>query len=126
MEPSGDIKLEIQEFYKVEDPKRPDFMGTMHIYVEVKGVAMDLMGYQVYKKGKKINIYPPTQKAIDDGHRVTYPTFSLFDPKLNAELKYFIIKEGRKFLWEKKKAAKKKPPTKSYKESKPTRNMPRI
>ena len=92
------MHVEIQEFYPVRLPKKPQYKGTLHIYVIMKDIQFDLRGYHVYLKGKNIYIYPPTQMAFDEGEKVRYPVFSIFDQDTNEELKKLILKEGRKFL----------------------------
>lgn len=90
--------VEIVEFYPDQRKTCKKYIGTLHVYVVINGLEMDLRGLRCYKVKTNIYIFIPDFKTHDDGELVRYPMFNLTNHDLHKELMAEIIAKGREFI----------------------------
>ena len=95
--------FEIVDFYPKTSVKNPKFIGTLHVYIVVDAVEIDLRGISVFTKTNGFFFNMPVGYAFDEeGQRsVQFPYISFTNLELDAKLKEFIVKEGTKYVSDK-------------------------
>lgn len=97
--------VEIVEFYPAPPKQKSKLIGTLHVYLVINGLEIDLRGLRCYRVKRNIYIFIPDFKAIDDGEPVRYPMFNLTNHDLHKEVMDEIISKGREYIAQKMKEA---------------------
>ncbi len=94
----NNIIIEIIEFY--ENERTPSFVkGTLHAYIFLNGVGIDIRGITMVYRKDKFLFYMPSKKGFDEEKKpVHYPIFTFTDIE---QQKYFIeqlCKQAKDYL----------------------------
>ena len=92
------LQIEVVEFYPRTVTYDKFFIGTLHVYIVVNGVQIDLRGVKVSKMKNYLFIQRPDYGYLDKEDRIRFPVFMFTDMELSKRFTEEMIIKCREFM----------------------------
>jgi len=92
------LQVEIVDFYPRQNKYNKYSIGTLHVYIIVNGVQIDLRGAPVYRRKNKLRIQRPDFTYVEGDENVRFPVFMFTDSDLSQKFTEELISKGREFM----------------------------